>query len=224
MSQSHGLRLILVLVGSSLAAPASQLPASSPADLTGSVRGIVLEATGKPLPHATVYAVPEGDVKKQFHAESNDAGEFVLDGLPKGSFFVSAFKESDGHPYNFFSFFASPGENTPVKVLVKAGRATEDVKVQLGERAARLNIRITTDDGKPLKGATVFFTRPDQPERPYNRGVRSEESLLVPPVPFHLMVEAEGYKAWQYAASATALISLKPGEVFDLTVWLERVP
>ena len=108
MSQSNGLRLILVLVGSSLAAPASQLPVSSPAEPTGSVRGIVLEATGKPLPHATVYAVPQGDVKKQFHTESNDAGEFVLDGLPKGSFFVSAFKESDGHPYNFFSFFASP--------------------------------------------------------------------------------------------------------------------
>ena len=189
-----------------------QVPASPSAN-SGSVSGIVLDGSGKPLPSATVYAMPETDMRRQFHTKSNSEGEFVLGGLAEGSFFFSAFKESDGYPYNFFSFFLSPGEKTPVKVQVRAGESTKDVKIQLGQRAARLDIQITTEDGKPVEGASLFFTRPDQPGR-YGRGARAAESILVPPVPFHLEVQAKGYRVWQDA------VAPKPGETLALTIRL----
>ena len=157
-----------------------------------------------------------------FTRAGNNEGEFLLGELPEGSFFLSAFKESDGYPYNFFSFFLSPGGKTPIKVQVKAGETTKDVKIQLGQKAARLDIQITTEDGSPVE-ASLIFTRPDLPGE-YSRGASAAESLLVPPVPFHIAVQAKGYKIWHYTGSRNGLVALKPGETLALPVRLERLP
>jgi hypothetical protein len=218
------LHSVPILIGFSLLASAAQLPRQFSATQTGSVSGIVLDGNGKPLPRANVYAIPETDMRKQFPTVTNDAGEFTLRDLPEGTIHLSAFKESDGYPYNFFSFFNSPGENVPIELHIKAGQTIKDVRIKLGERAARLNVNVTTADGKPLNGVSFLFTRPDQPDRPYTRGLAPTESILVPPVPFHVSVEAKGYKTWQYGTNRSGLISLKPGETLDLAIRLEAVP
>jgi len=216
--------LVVTLACFSSVASTMQQSAPSSTTPTGSVSGIVLDGRGKALPDVTVYAVPETDVKKQFHTKTNGAGEFMLPGLPDGPAYLSAYKESDGYPYDFFSFFAARGTNTPLKIQIKASEEIKDIRIRLGEKAARLDIEIVTEDGKALeKGATLFFTRPDQPERPYNRGARSTESLLVPAVPFHLAVQADGYKVWHCGGNPNGLLSLNPSETFLLSVRLERL-
>lgn len=224
MSLGNSLPSLLILIPLLLIAPAAQEPAPSSSSSRGSVSGIVLDENGKPLSEATVYAVLEADFKRQFHTQSNDKGEFTLGNLPEGLVYLSGFKENDGYPYDFFSFFASPGQNTPVKVQIKGGESEKNVRIQLGEKAARINIEIITKGGKPFQGsAGLVFTRPDQPGRPYNRGTGSFESLLVPAVPFHLMVLADGYKDWHYGGNPSGLISLRPGDVFAVSVRLEKL-
>ena len=182
----------------------------------GSIEGIVLEGNGKPLSGATVYALPENDMTKQFHTITGDAGKFILDGLPEGGAYLSAFKERDGYPYNFFSFFLSPGEKTP-RVNVRAGEIIKGVTIQLGQRSARLNLEITDQNGKLLnEGVELTFRRPDLPGD-YSRGANTEESLLVPPVPFRLTVGVKGYKPWHI------LLSLKPEETRSLSIRLALV-
>jgi hypothetical protein len=190
----------------------------------GSLSGVVLDAQGHVLAKATVYGVPETDPRQQFHTITDDAGEFTLSKLPAGVLYLSAFKESDEYPYDFFSFFASPGANTPVKVELKARQEVKGLRIRLGEKSVRLNIVITTEDGKPLeKGAELIFSRPDQPGRPYNRGARQTESMLVPHVPFHLTVRADGYKEWHYGGSPSALVTPEPDEPLTVSVRLQRL-
>jgi hypothetical protein len=201
---------------------AGQLPMAS-----GTLRGVVLDGDGKPLPGANVYATEEADSKKQFPTVCNDAGQFTLVGLPEGTIYLSAFKESDGYPYDFFAFYASPGENTPIKLEIKAAQTIRDVRIQLGRRAARLNFSITDQDGRPLeKGASIIFTRLDQANQPYGRGARSNESWLVPPVPFRFSVEAKGFRTWHYGGDSwqdkDGIISLASGQILTLVIRLQR--
>lgn len=204
--------LLLVL----LAAVASQQ--SKPT--IGSIQGIVFDGDGKPLAGATVYGLPEQNMDREFDATSDAAGKFVLNDLPVGDVYVSAFKESAWYPRDFFAFFMSASEKPPNKVTVKAGETTKGVIIQLGQRAARLNLEITDQNGKLLEqGVALNFTRPDQPERPFSSSATAKESLLVPAVPFRLTVEAKGYKPWRTGG----LLILKPEETRSLSIRLEPV-
>lgn len=133
---------------------------------SGSVEGIVLDGNGAPLSYAVTYALPEQDMLKPISVTADETGKFVLKDVPAGIVYISAFKESAGYPYNFFSFFIMPGEHMP-KVEVKSGETTKDVVVQLGAKAARLNIEITDNQGHPLDlgvhGVQLTFTRLDMP-------------------------------------------------------------
>jgi carboxypeptidase family protein len=185
----------------------------------GSIQGIVFDGNGKPLAGATVYGLPEQNMNREVDATSDAAGRFVLSELPEGDVYVSAFKESAWYPCNFFAFFLSPGGNTPNKVAVKAGETTKGVAIQLGQRAARLNLEIMDQNGKPIEeGVALTFTRPDQPG-PFSSGSTGKESFLVPAVPFRLTVEAKGFKPWR----TDGLLVLKPEETRQLSIRLEPV-
>lgn len=200
----------------------------------GSVQGVVLDGVGKPLPGATVYALPEMDMLKQIRATTDAAGKFTVNDIPEGGVYLGAFKERDGYPYNFFSFFLMPGERRPDKVNVKAGETTKDVVIQLGAKAAYLSIKITDEHGMFLDEGThlgYVFTRPDIPANRgyYERGANLKgETLMVPPVPFRLTVEAKGYETWHYGGKGwqgqEGLITLKSGETLNLTIRLKRFP
>ncbi len=190
----------------------------------GSAAGVVLDSAGKPLAGATVYALPEEDMTKQIRTTSDSAGRFTLGGIPAGGAYLHAFKETDGYPYNFFSFFLSPGERTPVKIKITAGKVTPNVVIQLGLRAAYLQLDVTDEDGTPVDGG-LSFDRLDMPG-PYSRGVSARELLMVPPVPFRLTFKAAGYLPWHYGGDRwrtnAGLITLKPGETMHLPIHPKR--
>jgi hypothetical protein len=192
------------------------LQAASPAPQFGSIEGIVRDDHEEPLPDAIVYAMPELDMLHDIRTATDRDGRFRLDRVPPGGVYVRAYKESAGYPYDFFSFF-DVYDRPQVKVDVAARRVTGNVVVRLGARAARLNIEITGQDGALIKGgARLSFDRDDIPG-PYRQGSAARESLLVPPVPFRLTVQADGYEPW------TTPVSLKSLQTLDLTVRLRPV-
>jgi hypothetical protein len=205
----------------------SAVVALTQAPSSGSIHGIVLDGEHRPLAGAKVYGLREENMLQQIPTTADDAGRFVLSNVAPGAIYLSAFKEDEGYPYNFFSFFIMPGQNMP-KVNVRAGETISDVVIQLGARAAYLEIHITDENGMPSDhGAQLVFTRPDLPGD-YRRGARSRESLMVPPVPFRLAVEAKGYEVWRYGGKnwqqKAGLISLKSGETLTIVCPLKRKP
>jgi hypothetical protein len=193
---------------------------------TGSVRGVVLNVEGKPIPGAIVYGLPEQDMFKQFPTTADAKGEFTLTDLPQEDFYLHAYKESDGYPDSMFAFYRT-SEREWIKVHIKAGQEIKDVSIQLGPKTARLNIAVTNETGSPLeKDAELVFTRPDMPG-PYKRAMNTTESLAVPAVPFRLTVEAEGYEPWHYGGTNwqtdQGLIKLNSGATLALSVQLRRI-
>lgn len=190
----------------------------------GSATGVVLDSAGKPLAGATVYALPEEDMNNQIRTSSDSAGRFTLGGIAAGGAYLDAFKETDGYPYNFFSFFKTPGDRTPVKIKINAGKVTTDVILRKGPRAAYLKFDIATDDGTPVDGE-LQFDRPDT-RGPYSRGVSAKELLMVPPVPFRLTLNVAGYLPWHYGGERwgtnAGLITLKSGETLHVSIRLKR--
>lgn len=190
----------------------------------GSATGVVLDSSGSPLAKATVYALPEEDMTKQIRTTSDSSGHFTLEGMPAGAVYLDAYKETDGYPYNFFSFYKSPGERTPAKIKIAAGKVTADVVLQMGARAAYLQFAIANDDGTPVDGE-LLLDRPDI-RGPYKRGVSAGELLMVPPVPFRLTFEAPGYLPWHYGGQRwqgnEGLIRLKSGETLRVPIRLRH--
>jgi hypothetical protein len=192
---------------------------------SGSIEGIVLDGNGVPLGHAVTYALPEQNMLKPISVTADETGRFLLKDVPAGIVYISAFKESAGYPYNFFSFFIMPGERMP-KVEVKSGETTKDVVVQLGAKAAHLSIEITDNQGQPLdRDVQLIFTRPDIPGN-FQTSAKASKSLQVPPVPFRLTAEAAGYETWHYGGAKwedkEGLISLKSEESFNVSIQMRR--
>jgi hypothetical protein len=59
--------------------------------MQGSVRGHVLTEQGAPVPGASVVIAQGPGPAPDIAAESDEAGEFVFDGLPAGSYVLQAF-------------------------------------------------------------------------------------------------------------------------------------
>ena len=190
----------------------------------GIVEGVVVDGDGKPLPDATVtsYAQARGATRDVLQYQANGSGEFSLH-LPEGKIWLSAHKDSEGYPYAFFAFYLMPGQEFPT-VDVKPGETTKGVVVRVGPKAAPLNYEVVDKDGQPVLGRFIF-SRLDQTE-PYSTSALSKDDLLVPPVPFRATFEAKGFKPWHYGGDkwggGKGVISLKSGEVLNLTIRLQR--
>jgi hypothetical protein len=201
---------------------ASQAQISSPA--TGSVEGTVLDGEGKPLPGATVFV---GTLAKGPRTKTDAGGRFRLNGLSAGNIGLLAYKESDGYPYDMFSFFLMPGEQIP-KLDVAAGETVRGVVIHLGARAAYLKLEVTDESGLPVD-SNLSFSRPDLGRYgDYRRSAKANDVILVPPVPFRLTIEAEDFEPWHYGGAdwqtAKGLVRLKSGEVLALSIHLQRAP
>lgn len=191
-----------------------QNSAAGLASSLGSVEGVVLDEQGEPLPKATVFGLPEEDMGHQIRTTADWEGRFTLGGVPPGWVYLHAYKESAGYPYDFFAFFNTK-DRKPVKVHIEAGKMTSNVVLKLGPRAAHLDFTIIDQDGMPLKSdSQLLFVRDDIPGT-YRRG-GTTGSILVPPVPFRLTVEAQGYQPWK-----SDLIDLKSGQVLQIVARLK---
>jgi Carboxypeptidase regulatory-like domain len=191
----------------------------------GSVQGVVLDQQGKPIPGADVYALPEEDMRRPVASATTDsAGKFLLRDLPAARVYIYTYKESDGYPNGFAAFFALPNDQSLVVVKVEAEQTTT-ITIKRGARSARLKVHITDENGNRM-GAGLTLTREDQAGENYGMGTDGEVSMLVPPVPFRVMIDADGYEPWHYGGanwqSKGGLITLKSGQTLSLAVRLRK--
>jgi Carboxypeptidase regulatory-like domain len=191
----------------------------------GSVEGVVLDQQGKPIPGADVYALPEEDMRRPVASTTTDsAGRFLLRDLPAARVYIYAYKESDGYPNGFAAFFALPNDQSLVVVKVEAGQTTT-ITIKRGARSAHLKVHITDENGNRM-GAGLTLTREDQGGENYSMGTDGEISMLVPPVPFRVTVDADGYEPWHYGGAnwqgKAGLITLKSGQTLSLAVRLRK--
>lgn len=204
-------RLAIVVIGLTLAR-ATSLAQSPP---VGSVRGVVLADDGQPLSGATVFAVREQDMTHQMRTTTDDRGRFRLEGVPVDSVDLSAFKDTDWYPYNFFSFFHTVS-GIPARIAVKGGVTTDNVVIRMGPRAGALNLKVLDAGGTTIEeGVSLVFAREDMPGE-YRRG-GGGYPILVPPVPFRLTVEAPGCQPWH-----SNVLKPESTKTIDLTVRMKR--
>lgn len=130
---------------------------------------------------------------------------------------MNAYKESEGYPDTFFSFFDMGNEKASRRVHVEAGRVTEGVALDLGPRYALLKLSIEEEHGNYI-GASLTFTRPDNPNRTYMRGSAPNLELLVPPVAFRFKISVEGYESWR-----SKLLNPRSGEAVSVRARLKRL-
>jgi hypothetical protein len=213
MLRSVAIAIILILPGIAQVSPPN----------AGSVEGLVLDGDGKSLADATVFV---GTLANGPRTKTDPDGRFRLSGLPVGSVGLQAFKESDGYPYNMFSFFLVPGEQL-LKVDVAAGETLRNVVIHLGAKAAYLKLHVTDEAGVPVN-AGLSFSRPDLGQYgDYERSATANDVILVPPVPFRLTVEEKGFQPWHYGGerwqNQEGLINLKSGESKILNIKLKNM-
>lgn len=219
--------LLLFLANTSF----SQTAATS--DL-GSVEGVVLDEHDKPVSSANVWALLEADMRNSITTTSDDAGRFTLRNIPIGRFYVYGFKEAEGYPYGFNSFYVTKHGQSWVVVESKPGGVTAGVILHLGPKSAYLKVNATDEDGVPVP-VGYQLDRDDIPG-PFYTSVPTDQRLvgvgfvngvmLVPPVPFRLTVQADGYEPWHYGGrngtGKAGLIALKSGHTLKLNVRLHR--
>jgi len=207
---------------------------SPPADVVGSIQGVVIDEDRKPISDANVYGIPEGrDLRNWIWVTADIAGKFTLQNFPVGNAYLHAFKESDGYANNFFAFYMNTARK-PVNVEIKPGAVTSGVTIQLGPKAAYLKVNATDEKGVPVP-VTCHLDRDGLPG-PYSTSVGTDPrlvgggfitgSMLVPPAPFRLTVLADGYEPWHYGratyAGKAGLITLKSSQTLSLAVRLRK--
>ena len=201
------------------------LKSSAQITTTGSVEGVVLDQQGKPIPDADVYANLEEDMRRPIAVATTDsAGKFLLHDLPAARVYIYAYKESDGYPNGFAAFFALPNDQSLVVMKIEAGQTTT-ITIKRGARSAHLKVHITDENGNRI-GAGLTLTREDQRGDNYIMGTDGEVSMLVPPVPFRVTVNEDGYEPWHYGGAnwqgKAGLVALKSGQTLTLNVRLRR--
>jgi hypothetical protein len=202
-------------------------------DVWGYVDGVVVDGDGKPLSGAIITAychtqrlTPDGKawIRPVTQYLADEEGRFNNLKFPEGEVWLLAHKDSEGYPYAFFAFYLMPGQEFPT-VKIKAGETTKGVVLRVGVKAAHIKYEaIDADDGKSVSGG---FTLQRLDQLPYQTSEPPNRDLLVPPAPFRMTFDgAKGYKPWHYGGDnwqgKEGIISLKSGEVLNLTIRLER--
>jgi hypothetical protein len=189
----------------------------------GLVLGVVLDDKGMPVADATVFV---GTIARGPSTHTDAEGKFVLGGIPPGVVGLHAYKKSDGYPYDIFAFFDMPGEKRPY-FEVKEGKTTAGIVIQLGARAAYLSLDIADESGNPIE-TSLTLTRPDLGKYgDYKTSAGAHQTLMVPPVPFRLQVEADGFRPWHYGSDEwltdKGLIKLNSGATLNLSIRLRPI-
>ena len=172
------------------------VPSAQAQERFGSIEGFVRDLSGKPITDATVYGYRVENVRHRITTTTDSSGKFIFKEVSPGGYNIHAFKESEGYADTMFSFFANGNKRAWRPVCVHANRKI-NINLTLGPRYAVLKISVRDQDGNP-SGASLTFTRLDDPKRPYQRGgdLSGDVTMLVPPVAFRLRIEREGYKPW----------------------------
>jgi hypothetical protein len=183
---------------------------------SGSIEGFVRDLSGKPITNATVYGYQLANVHNRITTTSDSSGKFIFKVVQPGVYNIHAYKESEGYADTMFSFFATGNKKAWRSVSVQRNQSSKDINLTLGPKYAVLNISVRDQDDKP-SGASLIFTRLDDPKRPYQRGgdLSGELTMLVPAVPFRVRVERANYKPWD-----SEVIRPQPGQSISISARL----
>jgi hypothetical protein len=181
----------------------------------GSIEGVIRDLSGAAVAKASVYAYDYYNFRKRINTTADSDGRFVFRDVPSGTYIVHAYKENEGYPDTFFSFFDAGNHKAWRRVEVEAEQTT-NANLELGPKYAVLKLSIKDEQGNSISGS-LTFTRVDDPKRPYGVGVTPNAELLVPPVPFRFQIEAKGYQIWQ-----SKIIRPRSGETVSVTARLKR--
>ncbi|MCA1592794.1 MAG: carboxypeptidase-like regulatory domain-containing protein [Acidobacteria bacterium] len=207
-----------------------QLPTPTPRH-SGTIEGQVIDAYGSPTPRAKVRAVSVDG--RPIHgrlvspvAYTDAKGNFSLEGVDPGKYMIRASKTDEGYPESDATFFDLSSEAVP-KVVVEEGQVVQGVLVQLGQKAAKLIIRVTdAETGKLIENAGVILRRDDDQNNYYATSIDQSQGrfeLAVPPLAFQMEVSAPGYKTWHSGDTkqrATTIL-LAPGTTENLSISLQ---
>jgi len=194
---------VLVAVIVSCGITRSQHTHENSASRTGAIQGRVLNPEGEPVAGAEVhvlrYDLTTGRLPTVY---TDNQGKFLMKDLIPGRYTVSAGKTSDGYADTSSAFHSFGQVNIP-EISVDSHQVTHIV-IRLAPKAARLfGYIIDAETNKKiqnLQNVQVTLRRVDHPDYTYSTGPNLEGrfDLLVPSVPFTIMVKAPGYEVWQY--------------------------
>ncbi|HZF52238.1 MAG TPA: carboxypeptidase regulatory-like domain-containing protein [Polyangiaceae bacterium] len=161
----------------------------------GAIAGVVLDESGSPVPSYLLAiesfrasgdpstARPPTGRPRTF---SDPAGQFLLERLPPGRYVLTA--SSDGRP---------PARSSSIEV--EAGRTTHHVRITLARGATLSGTILDGETRRPIAGARVVLDAATSTGANAIGGATSDASGAyslegVPPGPFSVRVEREGYR------------------------------
>jgi len=183
------------------------------------IAGTVHDLQGRPVVAAVVYAYDKAHVVGRFirlETHSKADGSFHIKNLLPGSYRVQAYKDADGYPDPFFGFFKI-NRNAWKDVEVSSNQVST-VALELGPKGARLAVSVRDEAGNPI-AAGLAFQKVSEREPSYSESVDPDSVVVVPPVPFRVIVSAVHFVQWQ-----SEVLKPKSGETMTLNVRLKRSP
>jgi hypothetical protein len=188
----------------------------------GTIEGLLIYQNGKAVTGAKVHAELRGVYKiGAIHfVMSDEAGHFLIDRLPMGTYDVFGGKEEENYPDTF-----SPlgSQEIPFAVL-SVERPLGYVIIVLGPQAGVLTATVRDGiRGKPIN-AIFTISRLDDPHGSINTSAAPNSRILVPSFTnFSIEVSAEGYWPWTYfnPVDGSKRLRLEPGRQVDLAVELQ---
>jgi hypothetical protein len=195
--------------------------ASACSQTEGTIKGVVFDENGKPLPGASVYVQKTDEMAVHFvprPVQTNDEGRFLIEHVSWGSYIVIAGKEEAGYPSTWARFYSN---GVVPKVTVESSSATADATVLLGPKVGILRLASVTDalTGKDISVFGVITLERANTANSFLTTSTSKARLFVPArtdVTIH--VTAPGYRPWPDQTDKEQIVHLQPGEVFDLHV------
>jgi hypothetical protein len=193
------------------------------------VKGHVLNELNQPVAGAKVTVGPIGPLKGVLPmGTSDERGEFSVMVHQTGEFLVSAQKTTDGYTSTSNPFYY-PNTTTTERITVVADQPPPIAIVRFGPKAGKLALHIKdAETNFPLNFVKINLCRVEAPKychRVTSGGVRGIHSVLVPPAPFTIEVNAPGYEdAYGDGPSEVGLRALQvPADATtDLTVAMHK--
>jgi 5-hydroxyisourate hydrolase-like protein (transthyretin family) len=220
----------MLIVAGGRHAITSQLQSHQEAAHTpGTITGYVLDAEGKPVVRAEVFAenvnAPMGKLRVVY---TDNEGRFSIENLASGAYVVQVAKEEDGYPPTHSAFHFGGSSMAP-QVFVYENQVTPEVLIRLGPKAAVSGQITDVKTGKPIKNARLTLRRADDSDNSYSTGLNEsgQFEVLVPSGPFTITVSAPGYRTWKYKTSRLSVqansLQLLSGDRKELKISLDPV-
>lgn len=223
-------RAVLLLLAIAWTSRCVSTVRSEQADTSGIITGVVVDRDGHTVEGVRVCATPDGPMAMRLPiATSDNAGRFVLRGVPAGTVSIFTSGAEAGYPNTEADLFVE-AHDLPITVQVSPGRRTNDVRVTLPERGGVLRGHVRdARTGQPVLTARLQLSRDDKPTSMGSMSLDANGGFVLA-LPrernFTLRLQAEHYREWSSAEDPTVptgTISLASGEELRLDIELSRI-